>query len=107
MEHTRCKWRSLALQYDLLNDFEPIALLTQSPLLVTAKKTMPAKDLKEFIAWLNANPNKATQGIPGAGSAAHVAGVFFQKETGTLFQFVPYRGGAPATQDLVAGHIDL
>jgi len=96
-----------ALQYDLLNDFEPIALLTQSPLLVTAKKTMPAKDLKEFIAWLKANPNKATQGIPGAGSAAHVAGVFFQKETGTLFQFVPYRGGAPATQDLVAGHIDL
>jgi tripartite-type tricarboxylate transporter receptor subunit TctC len=95
-----------ALPYDVIKDFEPIALLSDSPLLVTARKAMPAKDLKEFIDWLKANPN-ATQGLPGVGSAAHVAGVFFQKETGTRFQFVPYRGGMPATQDLVAGHIDL
>jgi tripartite-type tricarboxylate transporter receptor subunit TctC len=96
-----------ALKYDLLNNFEPISLLTEGPLLVTARKAMPANDLKEFIAWLRANPNKATQGHPGVGSAAHVAGLLFQKETGTRFQFVPYRGGTPAMQDLVAGHIDL
>src|SRR5262245_65509993 len=67
---------------------------------------MPAKDLKELVAWLKANPDKATQGHAGVGSAGHVAGVFFQKETETRFQFVPYRGGAPATQALVGGHID-
>jgi tripartite-type tricarboxylate transporter receptor subunit TctC len=61
-----------ALQYHLQNDFEPIALLTETPLLVTAKKAMPANDLKEFIAWLKANPNKATQGHSGIGSAGHV-----------------------------------
>ena len=96
-----------ALRYDLQNDFEPIALLTESPLVITVKKSMPAKDLKEFVVWLKTNPNKATQGHPGIGSPAHVAGVFFQRETGTHFEFVPYRGGAPATQDLMAGHIDF
>ena len=96
-----------ALQYDLLNDFEPISLLVETPLLVIAKKAMSAKDLKEFIAWLKANPNKATQGHAGAGSNLHVAGLLFQKQTGSSFQSVPYRGGAPAQQDLVAGHIDF
>ncbi len=66
---------------------------------------MPADDLKGLIAWLKANPDKASQAIPTAGS--HVAGILFQKETGTRFAFVPYRGGAPAMQDLVAGQIDM
>jgi len=66
---------------------------------------MPAKDLKELIAWLKANPNKATAGVPAAGQRLVTA--FFQKETGTLFTLVPYRGSAPAIQDLVAGQIDL
>jgi len=97
-----------ALQYDLLNDFEPVALLSSGPYVLTAKKTMPANDLKGLIAWLKANPDKATQGHGGTGGPAHIAGVFFQRETGTRFQFVPYRGGAaPAIQDLVAGHIDM
>jgi tripartite-type tricarboxylate transporter receptor subunit TctC len=97
-----------ALQYDLLNDFEPVALLSTGPYALTAKKTMPANDLKGLIAWLKANPDKATQGHGGTGGPAHIAGVFFQRETGTRFQFVPYRGGAaPAIQDLVAGHIDM
>ena len=68
---------------------------------------MPAKNLKELIAWLKANPDKASQGTAGAGSASHVSGVYFQKDTGTRFQFVPYRGTGPAMQDLVAGQIDL
>jgi tripartite-type tricarboxylate transporter receptor subunit TctC len=77
-----------ALQYDLLNDFEPAALLSTSPYVLTARKTMPANDLKSLIAWLKANPDKATLG----GSAPNVPSFFFQRETGTRFQFVPYRG---------------
>jgi tripartite-type tricarboxylate transporter receptor subunit TctC len=68
---------------------------------------MPANDLKELIAWLQANPDKASQGTPGAGTAAHITGAFFQKQTGTRFAFVPYRGTGPAMGDLVAGQIDF
>jgi tripartite-type tricarboxylate transporter receptor subunit TctC len=96
-----------SLQFDLLNDFKPIALLSETPLLLAAKKNMAAQDLKEFIAWLKANPNKASEGHSGIGSVGHVAGYFFQKVTGTRFGFVPYRGGGPAVQDLVAGNIDF
>jgi tripartite-type tricarboxylate transporter receptor subunit TctC len=96
-----------ALQYDLLKDFEPISLIAGSSWLIVAKKTLPARELTGLIDWLKANPDKASQGTVGAGSPHHVAGVFFQKETGTRFQFVPYRGAAPAVQALVAGQIDL
>jgi tripartite-type tricarboxylate transporter receptor subunit TctC len=93
-----------ALQYDLLNDFEPVALLTTGPSVLVARKAMPANDLKGLIAWLKANPDKATLG----GSVPNFPGVLFQKQTGARFQFVPYRGGAaPAIQDLVAGQIDM
>jgi len=68
---------------------------------------MPANDLKGLIAWLKANPDKATQGHGGPGGVAHITGLFLQREAGTRFQFVPYRGGVPAIQDLVAGQIDL
>ena len=96
-----------ALQYDLLNDFEPVALLSTGPFVLVSRKMMPANELKGLIAWLKANPDKATQGHAGTGGIAHITGLFFQKETGTRFQFVPYRGIAPAIQDLVAGQIDL
>jgi tripartite-type tricarboxylate transporter receptor subunit TctC len=96
-----------ALQYDLLNDFEPVALLSTGPLVLTARKAMPANDLKGIIAWLTANPDTATLGHAGTASGGHIAGFFFQRETGTRFQFVPYRGAAPAIQDLVAGQIDM
>jgi tripartite-type tricarboxylate transporter receptor subunit TctC len=95
------------LQYDVLKDFEPISLIANNSWLIVAKKTMPANDLKDLIAWLKSNPDKASQGTAGPGSPHHVAGVFFQKETGTRFQFVPYRGAAPAMQALVAGQIEL
>ena len=95
------------LQYDVLNDFEPVALLTNSPQLIVAKKAMPANDLKGLIAWLKANPEKASVGTAGVGSPQHVFGVLFQNATGARFQFVHYRGGASATQDLVAGQIDM
>jgi tripartite-type tricarboxylate transporter receptor subunit TctC len=95
------------LQYDLLNDFKPVALLADGPLLMTARQTMPANDLSGLIAWLQANPDKASQGITGVGAIEHVAAVLLQKQTGTRFQIVPYRGNAPAMQDLVAGRIDM
>jgi tripartite-type tricarboxylate transporter receptor subunit TctC len=95
------------LPYDVVKDFEPVALLPGQPLLIASKKAIPANDLKQLIAWLKSNPDKATQGTAGPGSIAHVAGLFFQKLTGTQFQFAPYRGVAPVMQDLVAGHIDI
>jgi tripartite-type tricarboxylate transporter receptor subunit TctC len=94
------------LPYDLLNDFEPLSLLCIAPFVVVAKKTVPANDLKEFIAWLQANPNR-TVGTAGQGSISHVCGLIFQNVTGSRLQFVPYRGTAPAMQDLVAGQIDM
>jgi tripartite-type tricarboxylate transporter receptor subunit TctC len=96
-----------SLQYDVVKDFEPIALLASNPQLIVSKKAIPAKDLKELIAWLKANAGKATQGSAGIGSPAHVSGVYFQSASGTAFQFAQYRGAALAMQDLVGGHVDL
>ena len=93
--------------YDLLKDFEPVSLLTFAPMLIVGKNTLPVNDAKELIAWLKANPDTASAATVGAGSAAHVCGLYFQDRTNTRFQFVPYRGGAPAMQDLVGGQIDL
>src|SRR5262249_21639322 len=94
-------------QHDVLNDFSPVAWIATNPQLIVTKNAVPAKDLRELITWLKANPDKASQGTAGAGSTQHVAGVFFQRQTGTRFQFVPYRGAAPLMQDLLAGQIDL
>src|SRR5262252_4552455 len=96
------------LQYDVVKDFEPISLVASNPSLIVAKNTMPGGNLSELIAWLKANPGKASQGTAGVGSPAHVSGAFFQSLTGTRFEFVPYaRGAAPAMQDLIGGHVDL
>ena len=94
------------LQYDVRTAFEPISLTAANRQLIAAKKATPANDLKGLIAWLRAHPDKALQGNSGAG-AGQVNGVLFQHMTGTRFQFVPYRGIAPAIQDLVTGQIDL
>ena len=96
-----------ALPYDLLNDLAPLALIATGTPLIVSRNTLPAKDLSGLIAWLKANPDKASQGTAGAGSPQHIAGIYFQKETATRFQFVPYRGVAPAMQDLLAGQLDF
>jgi len=95
------------VQYDVLKDLEPVALLASNPQLIISRTGVPASDLKGLIAWLKAAPDKASAGTAGVGSISHVAGVFFQKETGTRFQFVPYRGVNLAQQDLIGGQIDL
>ncbi len=95
------------LPYDLLTEFEPIALLATTPLLVLARNTMPAKDLKELIAWLKANPGKVSQGHIGSGTLSHLCGLYMQSVAGVAWTFVPYRGAAPAMQDLTGAQIDL
>jgi tripartite-type tricarboxylate transporter receptor subunit TctC len=95
------------LNYDVVADFEPIALIGRTPWLIVGKKDLPAKDLRELIAWLKANPDKGTCGTAGPGSPSHIAGVLLQQVTGTRFQFVPYRGVAPVIPDLIGGQIDM
>jgi len=95
------------VQYDALNDFEPVVLLASNPQLIVSRNAIPANDLRGLVAWLKANGDKASAGIAGVGSVSHVAGVFFQRVTGTHFQFVPYRGVNLAQQDLIGGQIDL
>ena len=94
-----------ALDYDVVKDFEPISLLVGVPLLIAASKATPASDLREFVNWLRANPDKASAAVPG--SASHVASVFFQREIGTRFRLVRYRGAGPAIQDLAQGRVDM
>lgn len=95
-----------ALPYDLIADFAPVALLSFQPMLIVARKSLPADDLRGLVAWLKANAGNATVGIQGVGTAGHVFAVFFQKEIGTPLALVPYRGAGPAMQDLLAGQID-
>lgn len=96
-----------ALPYDATNDFAPVALLADNPQIIVGRKGLPADDLKGLIAWLKANPDKGLEGTAGVGSPQHVFGVFFQQATDTRFQFVHFRGAAPAMQELVAGRLDF
>jgi len=95
------------LQYDVLRDLEPVGMICANPLLVVASGSFPAKDLKELIAWLKANPDKASVGTAGVGSGSHMGGIYFQNATGTKVQYIPYKGTGPAMQDLLAGRIDF
>jgi len=95
------------LNYDVVADFAPVALIGWTPWLIVGKKDLPVNDLKGLVAWLKANPDKGTCGTAGPGSPSHVAGVLFQKVTDTRFQFVPYRGVAPVIPDLLGGNIDI
>jgi len=98
---------TLNLQYDVVTDFEPVSLIADTPQWLISRKSLPANDLKELIAWLKANSGKATSGTVGVGGPTDLAAIYFQNQTGTQFQFVPYRGGAPLIQDLIAGQIDI
>jgi len=95
------------LPFDLLNDFQPIALVATQPFLIDARKTMPANNLKELIAWLKANGDKTTMGTSGVGSPSHVAGVLMENMLGLHWQMVAYRSAGLATNDLLAGITDI
>jgi tripartite-type tricarboxylate transporter receptor subunit TctC len=96
-----------ALNYDLLKDLEPVAMIGGNAMLVVSKPAVPAKNLGELIAWVKANQAKVNVGTAGPGSGTHVSGVYFQNAIGAKLQFIPYKGTGPAMQDLIGGRIDL
>ena len=102
-----CNGAIYRLGYDLVDDLEPVVLLPSNPMIIVSKNAVPAKSLTELLAWLKGRPTPATAGTAGAGSGSHIAGLYFENITGLKLQYVPYRGTAPALNDLVAGQIDL
>lgn len=95
------------LSYDVVKDFEPVSLIADTPQWIAARSGFPPDNMADWIAWLKANPGKGTVGSVGVGGPTDVAAVSFQKQTGTSFQLVPYRGGAPLLQDLLGGQIEV
>ncbi|AUC97234.1 hypothetical protein CWS35_25545 [Bradyrhizobium sp. SK17] len=95
------------LGYDLVDDLEPVVLLPSNPMIIVSKNDVPAKSLKELLAWLKSRPSPPTAGTAGAGSGSHIAGLYFENVSGIKLQYVPYRGTGPALNDLVAGQIDI
>jgi tripartite-type tricarboxylate transporter receptor subunit TctC len=96
-----------SLPYDVVKDFDPIAMTSINPHVIITRATMPAKNLGELIVWLKANQDKATGGSAGTGSSTQVGAVLFQNVIGAKFPIIPYRGSAPALADVMAGQIDL
>ena len=96
-----------SLPYNVLTDFEPVAMIATNPQLIISKLAVPANNLKELIAWIQANQAKVLMGTGGIGGASQMAAVYFGNRIGVKFHYVPYRGGAPALQALLAGEIDL
>lgn len=95
------------LPYDVFDDFAPVALIASNPQLIVSNNAVPAKNLRELIAWVKANPDGMAVGTGGIGTASHVGGVYFQNRIGAKLQFVPYRGAAPAMVDLLSGQVDM
>ena len=95
------------LPYDLVADLEPIVLLPANLAVIVARTSVPVSDLAGLIGWLKANPDEATTATAGIGSIAHLASIYFQERTGIALQVVPYRSGAAAVNDVVAGHITM
>jgi tripartite-type tricarboxylate transporter receptor subunit TctC len=98
---------ALNLSYDVVADFDPVVQLPAYPFLIVSPNSVPATTLKELIAWIKANPGKVTQGTVGYGTIQHMCGIVMQKAIGATWQLVPYRGGAPAMQDLLSGQFNL
>ncbi|MEQ1776353.1 MAG: tripartite tricarboxylate transporter substrate-binding protein [Burkholderiales bacterium] len=95
------------LPFDLLTDLEPVGMIASNPQVIISKLAVPAKNLKELIAWSKANQDKLLVGTGGVAASAHMGGIYFQNAIGAKFQFVHYRGGAPALQALLSGEVDL
>jgi tripartite-type tricarboxylate transporter receptor subunit TctC len=95
------------LDYDVVKDFAPIGLIATAPQFIEADKSVPANDLKGLVAWLKGRPEPTRMATAGVGSVGQIIGTFFEKETGTHLQFIPYRGLGPARQGLLAGEDDL
>ena len=95
------------LDYNIMRDLQPISLLSASPLWIIGKEALPPNTMAELIAWMKTRSEPTSFGTVGTGSAAHLCGLYFAQKTGLRLQYVPYRGGGPAMQDLIGGQIDL
>ncbi|MEN3355983.1 MAG: hypothetical protein V7640_4141 [Betaproteobacteria bacterium] len=95
------------LPFNLLTDLEPVAMVASNPQVVISKLAVPAKNLKELMAWISANQGKVLMATGGVGGASHMAAIYFANAIGAKFQYVPYRGGAPALQALLGGEVDV
>jgi tripartite-type tricarboxylate transporter receptor subunit TctC len=101
------KWMNRAVPYDVLHDFTPIALVATQPLVLFAQPSLPVSDVKELIAYCGANPGKLSVGTAGVGSPHHLAAAWLNTAAKIEITHVPYRGAAPALNDLLAGQIPL
>lgn len=95
------------LRYHPVNDFEPIGIISESPMAIVAKKDFPANSFAEMLAYLKANQSKVTYGFAGIGSASHMCGLLFFNATGIKVGAVPYKGTGPALSDLIGGQFDF
>jgi tripartite-type tricarboxylate transporter receptor subunit TctC len=95
------------VSWHILNDLAPVAKFPVSTLMIVGRTGLPANNIKELIAWMKANPGKATIANVGNGSGAHVCSVYFNEKVGVSGTFVPYKGGAPIMQDLIGNQIDM
>jgi tripartite-type tricarboxylate transporter receptor subunit TctC len=96
---------SSVLHYDLLQDFAPVGIVASYPLALAVGPEVPAKNAAEYVAWLKANPKKASFGTAGAGGQTHFSGLQFGKAVGVEMQMVPYRGNGPLMTDLLGGQV--
>ncbi len=95
------------LGYDVVKDFAPVSLLTSEPMMAAARKTMPAGDFRELVAWLKSHPDSGTAAVGGTGDITQITDLLFQQQTDTHFRLVPYRGTVLALNDIIAGRVDL
>lgn len=95
------------LNFDVFKDFEPIAMMPSYPFILVSKNDVPAQNLTELIAWLKQNQEKVFQGTVGAGTIQHLCGLRLHEKLGMKWSFIPYRGGGPAMQDMLAGQFDF
>lgn len=95
------------LRYDPIKDLKPVALISDFEFAIAVGPAVPAKTLQELIAWMKANPTKATYGTPGAGALPHFFGVLFSKAVGIEMVHIGYRGSALALVDLISGQIPI
>lgn len=95
------------LSYDVFNDFEPVGMMATNPQIIVTNPSVPAKNLKELIAWVKANPGKVTSGTGGPGTPSHISAVYFANTVGSPVEVIHYRGSGPALQDVIGGHIKM
>jgi len=107
VETTVLAAKTMTIPYDVVADLEPVALLPSYPFLLVTTNDVPAKNLKDLVTWIKANPQKVLQGVVGAGTMQQLCGLSLQKTLAAKWQFVPYRGGTPAMQDMLAGQINF